>query len=184
MRITGFRALLVAQKLGRCVDCLRLAVRVSVAAWVCTAVGAFISPDLGWAIAVIAVVMTVVAAAHVAAWTARCGPRTALRVLLAAYKDLECGCDKVPVGYELRRYYATQQKCEEDIAAAYNAAKQQADDFCSKINYKCIDEDCPWLHWVNPTSTLNCNCEQVSDGRWQLVCDLIDKTQCCCSPEL
>jgi hypothetical protein len=180
--MVSFRSL-IPRKLGRCINCLRLALIGTIAAWIVAAIAAFVSSILGWTIAAVALALTLVATAHLGVLTAHCGVRAAFHALMAVFKNLGCGCDKVPVGYELRRYYKTQQECEDDIRDAYKVAARQADDFCNIVNYKCIDEDCPRLHWVNPTSTLNCACSQTPAG-WQLVCDLIYKTQCCCSPEL
>jgi hypothetical protein len=173
------------RKLGRCLACLRVAVGGAIVAGAASAGTFFASSVAGWTLAAVAIAFAVVAVAHLATLAARVGTRAAFRALVAVSRRLGCGCDDVPVGYGLKRWYATKEQCEEDgIPAAYGDARDQADGFCNKTYYECIDKDCPWLHWVNPTSTRDCTCEQADDGQWQAICNLLYKTQCCCSPEL
>jgi hypothetical protein len=175
---------LIQRKLGRCLNCLRLALTGAIVIGAAAGGVSTVSSLGGWVLAAIALAFASVAVAHMVVMAARVGVKATLLALLAVYRRLGCGCNDIPVGHGLRRWYATKEECEEDIPDTYDDAADQADGFCTKDHYQCIDKDCPWLHWVNPTSTDDCKCEQADDGRWQAICDLIYKTQCCCSPEL
>lgn len=176
---------LIRRKLGRCIACLRLAVTGALAGWLAAAaLFVWTSTAFVWIVVAIACAFTVLAIAHLTVAATRVGPVGAMRMLLAVYKKLGCGCDDVPVGFAISDWYDTQEECEDAIDDTYAEAAGQADGFCNKSYYECIDKDCPWLHWVNNTSTDRCECTQGADGRWHAVCDLVYKTQCCCSPEL
>jgi hypothetical protein len=117
---------LIQRKLGRCLNCLRLALTGAIVIGAAAGGVSTVSSLGGWVLAAIALAFASVAVAHMVVMAARVGVKATLLALLAVYRRLGCGCNDIPVGHGLRRWYATKEECEEDIPDTYDDAADQA----------------------------------------------------------